>query len=379
MNSYDVVIIGGGPAGSATALYLQRRGYSVCVLEKKQFPRETLCGEFLSREVTESLKDLGFFGEFLRMEPNAITALRVHTEDGLTAAADLGFTGYGMKRGSFDQFMLAHAAKRSVAVVQPAEVKDVARDGESFIIRYEDVHGMHEAGARRVVGAYGKQNILDKRLHRNLPVKPTHLNGVKFHVDRSLCPGADPRSIHIFTAPQMYCGVNVVDENKVTVCFLERREAGSETPRNQFRMLSERNTAFRGLFTGDIDRTFDTERLYGTGNIYFGHKEAVVDGVLMVGDAAGVIAPLTGDGMGMAFEGARLAADIIDAQNTGELDADAAEMLFIMRRNALFRQRLLVAAGLQRMLLSTRMRRIGMKALHAMPGLLPMFVRQTRG
>ena len=61
----DILIIGGGPAGSTTALYLSKPGYDITLIEKKKFPRETLCGEFLSKEVTDILKELNIFQEFI--------------------------------------------------------------------------------------------------------------------------------------------------------------------------------------------------------------------------------------------------------------------------------------------------------------------------
>ncbi len=379
MDAYDAAIIGGGPAGSATALFLRRLGLSVCIIEKKQYPRETLCGEFISNEVTESLIELGLFADFEKLSPNTIDTLHVHTERGQTIEGDLGFTAYGMKRGTFDHFLLSQARNRGAAVIQPAEVDEIVRTGGRYTLRYTEGSGSRTLTAARVVAAYGKQNILDKKLHRTAPGAPSHLNGIKFHIDRSLCPGIDARAIHLFTGSHVYCGVNAVDENKVTVCFLEKRTSGDESPRGQVQHLATENAAFRRCFTEGFGEYCRTVPIYGTGNIYFGKKEAVVNGIFMVGDAAGVIAPLTGDGMGMAFQGARLLAGVLNAERTGELDAASAESLYTSRRNDMFRQRLRIARLFQAILLSPMLRGVGLSAVETVPGLLPFFVSLTRG
>jgi hypothetical protein len=379
MDTYDVAIVGGGPAGSATALFLRRLGCTVCLLERKQFPREILCGEFLSHEVTESLTDLGIDARFMALRPNAIDTLIIHSERGRSAGAKLGFTGYGMKRGTFDQFLLAEAREHGVTVIQPAEVSGIARTGSSFTVRFTDGSGVRELSAAHVVCAYGKQNILDKKLNRAATGAPSHLNGVKFHIDRELCPGIDTGAIHLFTGSHLYCGVNAVDENKVTVCFLEQRTAGDESPRRQLARLWTENQSFRNLFADGFSEYAEHVQLYGTGNIHFGGKEAVVDGIFMVGDAAGVIAPLTGDGIGMAFEGARLVAEIFALEREGSLAPDAAAHLYTKRRNTLFKNRLRIARSLQTVLLSSPLRTFGLSAINAVPRMLPIFVSLTRG
>ena len=71
-SNFEIGIIGGGPAGSAAAAYLAGYGFDVCLFEKKSFPRETLCGEFLSTEVIHFLKEINLFDEFISLNPNKI-------------------------------------------------------------------------------------------------------------------------------------------------------------------------------------------------------------------------------------------------------------------------------------------------------------------
>jgi menaquinone-9 beta-reductase len=377
--SFDAAIIGGGPAGSAAALFLRRSGYTVCLIEKKLFPRETLCGEFISKEVTDGLTGLGLFGAFVKLAPNPITILQLHDARGRSVEADLGFTGYGITRGTFDHFLLSEAQQKGACIIQPAEVSEITRSGERFTVRCLCGSGEREIIASRVIAAYGRQNILDKRLHRNFTGSRSHLNGVKFHLDRSECPGVDARAIHLFTGAQMYCGVNAVNESKVTVCYLEKREAGDENPRRRLQRFAAENASFRNSFTDRFARACDEVPLYGTGNIYFGRKDVVCDGIFMAGDAACVIAPLAGDGMGMAFQNARLLAEVFDAQRARSLDAHSTEALYRRRHRTLFDRRLRIARSIQSILLSPALRTAGVSAVHAVPGLLPAFVSLTRG
>ena len=94
-DNFDVIIIGGGPAGAAAGIYLSRAGLNTAIIERKTFPRETLCGEFLSKEVTESLRDLNLFEIFSGLDPNRITSFCFVT-DKMIIESKLSFEGLGV-------------------------------------------------------------------------------------------------------------------------------------------------------------------------------------------------------------------------------------------------------------------------------------------
>ena len=161
---FDLVVIGGGPAGSAAALYASRAGLSVCLIEKQIFPREVLCGEFLSHEVIAILRDLGLEPAFLGRAPSPITRLTLCPERGPRLSGLLGFTAYGMKRSVFDAMLLDAARSRGVSIEQPVEVRSVSRCEGGFEIRCRTSYGPLTLRGRRIVGAYGKSSPLDKSM-----------------------------------------------------------------------------------------------------------------------------------------------------------------------------------------------------------------------
>jgi len=106
---HKIGIIGGGPAGSSMALYLASMNFDVCVFEKKLFPRETVCGEFLSHEVIAILKELNLYEKFLLLKPNKITKLKLFNSGKLTAESNFEFDAFSLKRSTFDNFLLSEA------------------------------------------------------------------------------------------------------------------------------------------------------------------------------------------------------------------------------------------------------------------------------
>jgi flavin-dependent dehydrogenase len=94
---HDVIIIGGGPAGSMAALYLSKYGFNTCIIEKKKFPREVLCGEFLSGEVSKTLKELNLFENFLSVNPVKISKFKFTNEKGTEISSEFDFPAYVFK------------------------------------------------------------------------------------------------------------------------------------------------------------------------------------------------------------------------------------------------------------------------------------------
>jgi len=134
LRKFDISIIGGGPAGSSAGILLSNRGYSVAIVEKKLFPREVLCGEFISKEVVEFLKGNFLYEEFLRLDPNPITSFRFTAENGKELYSKLEFPAYGIKRSKLDNFLLNKARGNGAEIFQPAEVKEIQKQSEGYLL-----------------------------------------------------------------------------------------------------------------------------------------------------------------------------------------------------------------------------------------------------
>ena len=129
----DILIIGGGPAGSTSALYLSQLGFDITLVEKKVFPRETLCGEFLSKEVTDILKELNLFNDFISLNPNKLKSFCAVDDSGIELKSHLNFEAYAMKRSVFDLLLVEKAKARKVNIIQPAEVISTTKSNSNFI------------------------------------------------------------------------------------------------------------------------------------------------------------------------------------------------------------------------------------------------------
>jgi menaquinone-9 beta-reductase len=373
---YEIGIIGGGPAGSAAAIFLTDLGFEVCLFEKNNFPREILCGEFLSREVVHFLKSLNLFEDFLAFNPNPINHFKFYNNNDTVLTSSLGFTGYGLRRSVFDSFLLNIAKKKGTVVYQPAEVKNIVNRKNRFTLSvFED--DRKQITVKTVIAAYGKQNVLDKILFRKFINKRSGLNGIKFHVKNELIKNYKDDEIGIYAGKNIYCGVNKVDNDNFTLCFLENRARIELPPRKQLPKLMKENDDFGKIFRDDIYDIFNNLPIYGTGNIYFGQRELYKDGIYMIGDSAGVIAPLAGDGIGMAVESAQILAEILYDHNLNSF-LNVPELYQKMWEQK-FKKRKKTAKLLQKTVLSSYLRNTAVGLTKKFPFIMEKFIAQTRG
>jgi flavin-dependent dehydrogenase len=370
---YDVLIVGGGPAGSTAALRLARAGFTSCLVEKETFPRETVCGEFLSHEVIEQLERLGLMDEFLALAPSSVGTFRLcrKLEEGIVV--NLPFRAFGMSRGVFDAFLLGAAERAGATILQPAEVEGIVREGQHFSVHLRQERSRRSITAGKVIGAYGRRSLLDKG--RPFTSRRSSLNGFKCHLPLQAVPSLEKGVIALLTIDGLYCGMNSVERGMVNVCWLERKPREGSRPRDRLRQLLDLPMGGEGKRFLDLRAI----RLQGTGNIYFGRKELIVNGVFMVGDAAGVVAPLAGDGIGMALEGARMLAEVLERQRREGLDDRRCEVLYRRRFHRTFDRRTNVARVLQSVLLHGLTRRVGYEIVGKFPPLLQTLIRATRG
>lgn len=377
---HDVIIIGGGPAGSMTALYLSKYGFNTCIIEKKKFPREVLCGEFLSGEVSKTLKELNLFESFLSVKPVKISKFKFINEKGTEISSEFDFPAYALKRSLFDHFLLKSAVNSGVKVYQPAEVKIIRREDDKFLVQI-NVSDDQEIiiNSDYVIAAYGKQNILDKKLNRSFVGSETELKAIKFNIPNTCINNFPEDEIRIYTGEGIYCGLNRVSEQETTLCFIEKKINGGQSPRNRMLNLITTNRSFGKLFGKDFEKLLYEFPVYGTGNIFFGKKTIVENGMFMVGDAAGVIAPLTGDGVGMAVQSAKLISSLLAEQKNREYTRKELEDIYLSEWNKLFLNRIRIAIFIQKLIITKMMNNFSFMLVKSFPFVLPKLIRATRG
>ncbi|GJQ21948.1 MAG: FAD-dependent oxidoreductase [Bacteroidia bacterium] len=376
MEQYEAVIIGGGPAGSSTAIGLAREGMKVAVVEKRPFPREVICGEFLSHEVLSALRDFGVFEEFLSLRPQTISTFAFVSERGVPVLRSLGFPAAAMKRSLLDNLLLKKARSSGATVVQPADAASVNRRRDGFEILLKTPSGSQTLSANYVVAAYGRSGALDRALHRGFASIRSGMTGMKYHVPRTMINEFPEDQIRIYCSRDIYCGVNSVGEHEVTLCYLAR--ADGRTPRESLSLLLERNRGFRALFRGDPVAGMEHLPRYGTGNVFFGPRNLVENGVFMAGDAAGVIGPLAGDGIGMAMASGRLLADVLLRCTKTGANRLQMERFYTTEWRRKFARRLRTAALLQRLAMNPLSANTGALLMTLFPVLLDAMIRGTR-
>ena len=376
--NFEVAIVGGGPAGSSAAINLAKKGFDVCLFEKKVFPRETVCGEFLSKEVIENLRELNLFEKFQSLNPNKINSFRFINNNGDDIFSSLDFQAYSLKRSTFDNFLLQQAKENNVKIFQPAEVIEIINLEDHYKVVFYSSNKKESVEVKNVIAAYGKQNILDKCLHRSFINVRSKLNGIKFHLEEKYFDGFNKNEIHIYSGKNIYCGINAVNDNMVTLCFLEDRNYYSNTAKDHLMDLFDNNIRFKNLFNTDLDTMINHSTIYGTGNIYFGKKNIIENGIYMIGDAAGIIAPLAGDGIGIAFESAKVLVDLLFEEKEKKIDSDILGRKYINEWNNLFSKRLFTAKLIQDFILKNYLKNIGFYFIKMVPNSLNYFIKATR-
>jgi flavin-dependent dehydrogenase len=177
----------------------------------------------------------------------------------------------------------------------------------------------------------------------------------------------------------MYCGINRVEGGSATICFLERRKGDDVSPRARLRELAAANKHFASVVSGEAMSAIDEAPIYGSGNIFFGRKNVIENGIFMVGDAARVISPLAGDGIGMALQSSKLIGELFREHIHSKPDPLTLEAEYRNRWGQMFGSRLRAAAALQRIMLSSPLRRLATTLLSLSPSFVRVAISMTRG
>ena len=327
-----VVIVGGGPAGSVTALRLAQRGIGVTVVERTRFPRRKVCGEYLNVGTTKLLERIGLWDRVAAVGV-PLEGIRLVTPWCDPVALAFREPALALERLTFDALLL-EAAMRAGARVVYARAEDVLfRFGRASGVVVRDGAGeRHQLWGRYVVGADGAGSLVARRLRLAKRARGPRRFALGGHYRGC---GTLHRYVEMYVGREGYLALNPLDEQRVNVMLIVR-ESWLQTCASTVDDGMEKAAAALSRGHRVLQQAARDGPRACAGPLSFRVRGCVGAGALLVGDAAGFLDPFTGQGVYLAVSGAIAAADTL----AGALAATENEPLLFARydreRNAEF-------------------------------------------
>ncbi len=347
---FDVIVVGGGPAGSAAATFCAQAGLSVALFEHKTFPRHKVCGDVINPGCWPVLERLGVADKVRALPHHLITGARFTTDSG--RSVDVALPARAIRRSLFDAALLQHARAGGVRVHENQPVLEVGRS--EVVTR----RGRYLARLG-IIGADGRHSVVARRLGlwrgNRVGGRPGGGNGHVAFQGHFAAPAALDERVQLHLFGGGYCGLTRVDGGLANLCIVADRAMARyhDDCEALFARTVWRNRPFRalGIAPEPVAPLQTAHPLAGPMNVPQRER------VWLVGDALQTREPFTGQGIFFALGTAELAAQAIAAGH------DYAEAV-----RALYRQRARTNAWLRRLMYRQRLAAAVMEILRRWPG-----------
>lgn len=367
---YDCAIIGGGVAGLALSILLARSGKRVILFEKETYPFHKVCGEYISNESIPFLESLGL--DLKEQELPQISDLLLSSPSGISIKRPLDIGGTGLSRYKMDLQLYHLAISSGATVLSGTKVKQVQFKDNLFCVSAGD----QQITALTVAGAYGKNSNLDTQLGRNYKAK--HDKDLFIAVKHHIRAAFDKSSVEIHNFKGGYCGLSAIEEDKINMSYISKasnlKMHGSIAAMEK-NVLSL-NPHLKKYFN---EAEFVFEKPLTISHLYFQIKEPVTDHLLMLGDAAGNIAPLSGNGMSMAFQSSKLAQQAILSYLNGGLSLVNMEQQYAAAYSKAFSGRIRTARYINYGFGQPAFTDLGFRVLKVFPWMLDLVSKRIHG
>jgi len=301
MDSCEVVIVGGGPAGSSCAWALRNSGLDVLILDKSSFPRPKVCGGWITPSVLQVLEiESALYSQAHLLQPIEGFALSCMDQEATTVSYGEPVS-YGIRRSEFDNFLLRRSGAR---VRDGVSIAKIERSGEGWIIN-------GEFRARLLIGAGGHFCPVARLLKQEPAVQPIVAQEIEFEMTEEQTARCNLRG----EVPELYfCR----DMRGYGWCFRKGNFLNVGLGRLDRRQLPEHVHDFTKYLNRLGKIQFDLTHSF-LGHAYLSSKqvrpELVADGVMLIGDSAGLAYPESGEGIRPAVESGLLAAEVLRDAN----------------------------------------------------------------
>lgn len=315
MPAADVIVVGGGPAGSATAASLARSGVRVALFEREIFPRRKPCGDYLNPGCDAAFGRLGVREAVAAAGARTVHGMRIVAPAGDGVTLSFGHrVGWDLPRRTLDDLLLAHAARCGARVYQGVRVVGIARDRSQVRVSILRRSGAPAEiySARLAVGADGLRSAVARMGGLGGPPRRGRYT-VGAYLE-GLAPRAqDAGAGEVHLGKDRYCGVAYLPGGLANVTVA----VGRDTLRSRPDTIEAWYWASLRTFPELADRLAHARQvgpIAGSGPLAYWRRRCVADRIVLVGDAAAYMDPMTGQGVYLALRGAELAsAAVLDA------------------------------------------------------------------
>ncbi len=370
---YDIAIAGGGLAGLTLAIQAADAGYRVVLYEKEDYPFHKVCGEYISMESWDFLIRCGV--PLADWSLPIIDQLQVSDTKGKVYDFALSLGGFGVSRYRLDNVLYQVALQKGVSIFTSCKVNDIVFENDHFIIHTNS----SKHTARIAAGSFGKRSNLDVKWNRgfvtNKPGKLNNFIGVKYHIKYQ--HPANTIALHNFI--DGYCGISRIENDTCCLCYLTTaenlRKSGNSIHGMEEKTLS-RNLQLKKIFSQAV-HLYDQPLVIS--QVSFHQKTQIENHVLMLGDAAGMITPLCGNGMSMAMHAGKIAFENIHFLLSGEITRMQMEKLYISQWQKKFGFRTKMGRAVQYFFGGSFSTSFFLKTMHALPAFSRAVIKQTHG
>ncbi len=370
---YDIAVIGGGLAGLTLAIQSANAGYQTILFEKESYPFHKVCGEYISMESYDFLLHCGV--SLQEWDLPMISTLHISDCEGKLYKFQLPLGGFGISRFKLDHSLATIAKQKQVELHEETKVEDVLFQNDLFTIHTKK--GNYTA--KLVAGSFGKRSNLDIKWRRRFSLKgKNRLNnyiGVKYHIKYDI----DKDLIALHNFQNGYCGISKIEDDICCVCYLTTADqlsyAGNTIEKLETTVLSK-NKVLADIFS---KAQFLYEKPLTIAQISFDQKKQVENHILMVGDAAGLITPLCGNGMSMAMHASSLAFQQMKLFLEGNITREQMEKQYSKTWKKQFSKRLAIGRLVQSFFGNPFVTRIFLSTISKTPKLANWLIRQTHG
>jgi flavin-dependent dehydrogenase len=364
----DVLIIGGGLAGLSAGIHLSREGLSVTIIEKSGYPKHKVCGEYISNEILPYLEWLGI--DVAALNPARINKFEFSSMAGNPVTANLPLGGFGISRYALDDFLCQKAVENGCHIVK-AQVTEVSFADGIFSVLASGI----AFSAKTVLGAYGKRSNIDRALSRRFIKDKSPWLAVKAHYK-----GHFPNDmVALYNFPGGYCGISKVEDDTINICYLadyDTFKKHKDIEEYQAEVVFK-NAHLKTIFT---NCTMVFEKPLTISQISFKKKPPVENHMLMIGDTAGLIHPLCGNGMAMAIHSAKIVSALVLDFHSGKISSrEKLERHYKIEWQQNFGKRMRMGKLLAMALQNKGISKLLFTIIALFPKVLPKIIKQTHG